>query len=130
MRLSTVLLIAAALAAGLAVGKFAASPGAAASWFAPRPAELHPDDPRRQTGDRRVAMLAAEWCGYCEKLRKDFELAQVRYRLIDIDTPEGERAMRAMGARGVPVTIVGQDVIHGYQPEQIRQRLAPLGYRL
>lgn len=135
MRVSTVLCVLAALAVGAAGAKFAMS-GGWSQWIASRspaqlaPADMAPDDPRRNTGDKRIVMLAAQWCGYCEKLRKDFELADVRYTLIDVDTEQGQRAMAAVGARGVPVTIVGQDIVYGYQPDQIKDKLAPLGYRL
>lgn len=129
MRLSTVLCVLAVLVVGTATAKFALS-GGWSSWLAQRPAQLAPDDPRLATGDKRVVMLAADWCGYCEKLRKDFELADVRYTLVDIDTEQGRRAMEAVGARGVPVTIVGQDVVYGYDIDAIKSRLEPLGYRL
>lgn len=92
--------------------------------------ELHPDDPRNATGDARIVMLAAEWCGYCRKQQKDFELANVRYRVLDIDTPEGDRAMQALGARGVPVTVIGQDVVQGYDTAALDRKLAPLGYHV
>ncbi|AWV07985.1 glutaredoxin domain-containing protein [Marilutibacter maris] len=92
-------------------------------------AALHPDDPRNATGDDRIVMLAAEWCGYCRKQQKAFELSEVRYRVIDIDTEAGQRAMRALRARGVPTTVVGQDVVYGYDTEGLQQKLEPLGYR-
>jgi glutaredoxin len=130
MRMSTVLCVGAALFVGVATYKFAQSGGWSQWQQADRPAQLAPDDPRLSTGDKRIVMLAAEWCGYCERLRKDFELADVRYTLIDVDTEQGQRAMDAVGARGVPVTIVGQDIVYGYQPDQIKDKLAPLGYRL
>ncbi len=93
------------------------------------PAALHPDDPRLATGDDRIVMMAAEWCGYCRKQQKAFELADVRYRVLDIDTPEGQRAMRALGARGVPTTVIGQDVVRGYDTDALQTKLEPLGYR-
>ncbi|MFP7722657.1 glutaredoxin family protein [Lysobacter sp. A3-1-A15] len=97
---------------------------------APPVPELKVDDPRHETGDRRIVMLAADWCGYCQKQRKDFELANVRYRVLDIDTPEGDRAMKALGARGVPVTVIGQDVVRGYDTAALDEHLQPLGYRV
>ncbi|MBB1088353.1 glutaredoxin family protein [Lysobacter sp. SG-8] len=94
------------------------------------PAPLHPDDPRNETGERRIVMLAAEWCGYCRKQQKAFELADVRYRVLDVDTEAGQRAMHALGARGVPTTVIGQDVIRGYDTQGLQDRLEPLGYRV
>ena len=92
--------------------------------------ELQPGDPRHDTGESRIVMLAADWCGYCRKQRKDFELANVRYRVLDIETPEGDRAMKALGARGVPVTVIGQDVVRGYDTAALDEYLQPLGYRV
>ncbi|WP_447730832.1 glutaredoxin family protein [Pseudoxanthomonas suwonensis] len=94
-----------------------------------RPADdLHPDDPRLATGEDGIVMLAAEWCGYCRRQQGDFERAGVRYRVLDIDQEEGDLAMRALRARGVPVTVIGQAVVHGYDTASLDQRLTPLGY--
>ena len=95
---------------------------------APSQEELSPDDPRRITGDTRIIMIAADWCGYCRKQQKDFEQAGVRYRVLDYDQAEGKRASQALGIRGVPITIIGQSVVAGYQPEELDAHLQPLGY--
>lgn len=76
------------------------------------------DDPRLHTGD---------WCGYCRTKRGDFERVNVRYRVLDVDTPEGDRAMRP---RGAPVTVVGRDVVRGHDTARLDQHLTPLGYRV
>ena len=107
----------------------------AAAWSAVslwqgREVTLHADDPRLLTGGQGIVMLAAEWCGYCRKQQKDFEMAGVRYRVLDVDTEEGSRAASALGTRGVPVTVVGQQVIQGYDTASLQQNLAPLGYRV
>ena len=98
------------------------------SWWQGREEVMHPDDPRLLTGDKGIIMLAAECCGYCRKQQKDFEMAGVRYRVLDVDTDEGSRAADALGTRSVPVTVVGQQVIHGYNTASLKQSLAPLGY--
>lgn len=105
-----------------------ASAGGIYAWHNASEDKLHPDDPRTGTGERGVVMLAAEWCGYCRKQQKDFELAEVRYRVLDVDTEEGRRAAIALGTRGVPVTVVGQRVIQGYDTAALQENLTPLGY--
>ena len=102
--------------------------GLYAWWSGSRVPELHPDDPRVLTGETGIIMLAAEWCGYCRKQRGDFERAGVRYRVLDVDDEDGDRAMRALGARGVPVTVIGQAVIRGYDTGALDEGLTPLGY--
>lgn len=104
--------------------------GGAYSWWSKRGSEpeLHVDDPRLKTGDAGIIMLAAEWCGYCRKQQKDFERAGVRYRVLDVDEEEGQRAASALGTRGVPVTVIGQNVIRGYDTTALDKELTPLGY--
>lgn len=88
------------------------------------------NDPRSSTGKDKVVMLAAEWCGYCRRQQADFARAGVRYTVLDVDTPAGDLAMQALAARGIPVTVIGQDVVRGYNPEALNKRLTPLGYRV
>jgi glutaredoxin len=95
---------------------------------APSQEDLSPEDPRRITGDTRIIMIAAEWCGYCRKQQKDFEQAGVRYRVLDYDQVEGKQASNALGTRGVPITVIGQNVVAGYRPDQLDAHLRPLGY--
>ena len=85
---------------------------------------------RALVGTEPVVLLSASWCGYCRKLRRDFDGARVAYRLLDVDTPEGARAMQALGARAVPVTVIGQHVVRGYDTDALNERLIPLGYRV
>src|SRR5690606_41547199 len=86
------------------------------------------DDRRPVNGGDGIVMLAADWCGYCQRQRADFERAGVRYRVLDVDREEGSQAMLALGTRGVPVTVIGQDVVRGYDTAALDQRLTPLGY--
>ena len=105
----------------------------AGGWMhlrAEAPQSLHPDDPRSATGKTGIVMLAAEWCGYCRRQQAEFAAGKVRYRVLDIDTPDGARAMRAIGARGVPVTVIGQNIVRGYDTPMLGKHLQPLGYRI
>lgn len=86
-------------------------------------------DPRTQTGRDGVVMLSAEWCGYCDALRSELKRIGVPYRELDIERDrEGELAFDALDARGVPVLVVGQDVIYGYDPAGARDLIAAAGH--
>lgn len=89
-----------------------------------------PNDPRLHTGDRGIVMLRADWCGYCRKQEAAFKQAQIDYQPLDVDTPAGQRAMRALGVRGIPATVIGQDVVRGFDKPRLREKLQPLGYQL
>lgn len=88
------------------------------------------NDPRHHTGDTGIVMIAADWCGYCRRLRQQLDAAKVPYRVLDVDTPAGKRALVATGARAVPVTLIGQYMVQGYDTAALDERLVPLGYRV
>lgn len=88
-------------------------------------------DPRLYTGDRTIVMLATSWCGYCKRLRAALDAAGVEYRVLDVeDGGEGEKAYHAVGGRGVPVTVIGQDVVHGYNAPRLTSLLRSLGHEV
>jgi glutaredoxin len=93
--------------------------------YATRNGSAH--DPRQQTGSDGIVMLSATWCGYCDALRRDLDAMGVAYSELDIDG-SGRAAFDAVNARGVPVLIVGQDVIYGYNPDRARELIASAGH--
>ena len=80
-----------------------------------------PEGLRILVGSERVVLLTTAWCGYCKKLRADLDAAGVSYREWDTERSEvGNQARSRLGGGGtVPVTLVGDDIIYGYQPERI-----------
>jgi glutaredoxin len=105
------------------------------SGATPAPAALAAGDPRLLTGADGIVMLAADWCGYCRRQQADFERAQVRYRVLDVEQEEGRLAAAALGREGVPITVIGQHVIDGYRifdyfSAALDAHLLPLGYRV
>lgn len=88
-------------------------------------------DDLHASGDaERIVMISAEWCGYCTRQIKDFKAAGVQFRVLDFDQPEGRRVHAALGGRGVPVTAIDDQVVHGYNRPLLKRRLAELGYEL
>ncbi len=86
----------------------------------------NPDDPRRYTGDHGVVVMSAHWCPWCRRLEAELTAGAVPHIVIDVDTAEGGRAWRSLG-RSVPITVIGQTVITGYDPSRINTRLAEAG---
>jgi mycoredoxin len=86
-------------------------------------------DPRRYTGDKAIVVLVAEWCGYCKRLRSALTAANVPHTILDIeDKGEGENAYFAISRGGVPVTVIGQEVVHGYNTQRLDTLLRAQGY--
>ena len=54
-------------------------------------------------------------CGYCRKARAYFKAHGIAFTDYDVETStEGQRDYRRMGARGVPVILVGDKRMVGF----------------
>lgn len=73
-----------------------------------------------------VLLYATEWCGYCKATRAFFDANGIRYTEHDIEKSSaalGEH--RRLGGNGVPLIVVGGDVVKGYNEGALRQLLGP-----
>ncbi len=83
---------------------------------------------RAEVGSAPVVLLSTAWCGYCRKLRGDLADWGVAYDELDVESSEsGRRAYAMVGGRGVPILLVGDEVVHGYAPQRTRQLIAAAG---
>lgn len=79
-----------------------------------------PAEVRSQLRGHKVVMLSASWCGYCKTLRKDLRAAKVPFKVLDIEeTGTGRKIAEELDVKSVPVTIVGDQMVHGYDPDRI-----------
>jgi glutaredoxin len=98
-------------------------------WTNKRETERH--DPRRNNPDNSVVLLSATWCGYCEQEKQGLLAANVPFRELDVETSEeGEDAYRAVGGHGIPVTVIGKDVVFGFDAERLNTLLRERGYQV
>lgn len=74
---------------------------------------------RAAIGDAPVVLLSTSTCGYCKKLRADLAAWGVDY--IDVESnDDGWRAYDLVNGRGVPILVIGDEVVHGYAPDRSR----------
>ena len=91
-----------------------AGPGAAAQ----------PDTDRFAQPD--VVLYATSWCGYCKAAREFFAANGIEYTELDIERDAAARqGHRELGGGGVPVIVVGDSVIHGFNQPALRHTLGP-----
>lgn len=78
-----------------------------------------------------VVIYTTKSCPYCRMLRTYLEKHQIPYTDHDIYTsPAGIMGFWTLRGRGVPVSTVGTDIIHGYDMKKIEKSLAKLGYQI
>ena len=67
--------------------------------------------------EQQVVMYSSSWCGYCRKARDYFNSHNVAFSEYDIETSEkGQQDYEQLGARGVPVILVGEQRLNGFTP--------------
>jgi len=77
----------------------------------------------------QIVLYTTAWCGYCERLREGLRASNVPYREYDVEkTLQGSLGMWALRGRGVPVSAIGPEVVHGYQVAKIERALRALGH--
>ena len=65
-----------------------------------------------------VVMYSASWCTVCRKASKYFRQKGIAFAEYDIERSEkGRREYNKLGARGVPVILVGDKRLNGFTEE-------------
>lgn len=91
---------------------------------------LNPVQIPASNNSQQVILYATSWCGYCKKTRALFKELNVHYVEFDIETSAEGKAQHAAlvardgGSGGVPVIVIGDTTVHGYDEQGIRALLA------
>ena len=89
--------------------------------------QKHRHDPRRQPADA-ITVLVTERCPFSRELESSLKEAGIPYRRVNVDKDVGgDWAFYAVNARGVPVTVVGSEVVHGLRTHLLRGTLQRAG---
>lgn len=73
-------------------------------------------------GPLQIIVYTTSWCGYCARLRNDLNQAEIPFEERDIEKSDAAReAYDKLGLRGVPITVIGDNVFRGYQPQNIKK---------
>ena len=73
------------------------------------------------SGQKSVVLYSAEWCGICKRARDYFEGRGIEFEEYDIDTDEkGRRDFAEMRGRGVPIILVGDQRMRGFNPTRFQ----------
>lgn len=70
--------------------------------------------------DKKVEVFVTAWCPYCTKLESFLKKNDVDYTRYDVEQDaDGGQIFNEIGGQGVPVTRVGSEVVHGYDPDGV-----------
>ena len=78
------------------------------------------------TEQPEVVLYATSWCGYCKMTREFFAANGIRYTEHDIEqSSTALQQHKKLGGNGVPLIVVGDQVVNGWNEQSLRQLLGP-----
>ena len=78
----------------------------------------------------RITLYSAPGCAHCRQARKYPQEQGLRFQEFDVQrNARAGKELQRMGARGVPVIMVGEQRIDGFQPRLIASALRRAGGR-
>jgi len=86
------------------------------------------DAPAAKAKDK-VRIYTAVWCGYCKKAKAHLAAKGVPYDEIDVEASErGRSEFMQLGGHGVPVILVGNQRMDGFNAAKLDAMLAAAGW--
>ena len=74
--------------------------------------------------NKQVQILVTDWCPYCKKLEAYLNDKKVRYTRFDVEKDKkGKQLYEQLGRGGVPIVMIGKDIIRGFNTVEIEQAL-------
>ncbi|HEY9197968.1 MAG TPA: glutaredoxin domain-containing protein [Gammaproteobacteria bacterium] len=88
-------------------------------------------DPLDANPAGKVVLYSAQWCGFCAQIRECFVTSRVPFEERDV-----ERSLRAsaewwaLKVPGVPATLIGKELIYGFQTRKLTEALDRSGIKV
>ena len=78
-----------------------------------------------------IVLYTTDWCPYCNSLRIHLNNNSIPFIEHDVEKSiSGVAGFWTLRGRGVPVSVIGPEVVYGYDIDTINQNLINLGYSL
>ena len=82
-------------------------------------------------GSNKVVIYTTSWCPYCNALRITLNNYNIPFTEHDTEKSlQGILGFWALRGRGVPVSVIGEQVIYGYDGQAITDALVSAGYEI
>ena len=85
---------------------------------------------RPDADSTRVVIYTTAWCPYCARLRATLAASAIPFRDYDVERSlQGQLGFWALRGRGVPVSVIGPEIVYGYDQPRLAAAFDKLGYR-
>jgi glutaredoxin len=86
------------------------------SYAGPAQVTRAPQQASARKASARVVMYTTPTCGFCRQAKAHFNYRRVAFEERDVErSPEFRREFDRLGGRGVPVILVGEQRMDGYE---------------
>lgn len=94
-------------------------------------ADLIKQNQAAANGRAVIHLYTATWCGYCQHLKESLDASGVPYLDHDVEnSSEGKQYSESHRFNGVPVTVIGQETVEGYDADRLESVLYRAGYKV
>ncbi len=77
----------------------------------------------------RVKLLTTSWCGYCRQARAYLNSRGIPFEDLDVEkSAQGQQEYRELRGRGVPIILVGDQRMNGYNQAKLDTMLRIAGH--
>jgi len=82
------------------------------------------EDSIQNKEQKKIILISRPHCGACTKAKQFLDLREVKYTQYDVKrSKKGKRLFKKHKGRGVPMIIIGKEIIHGFDPGAILNAL-------
>ena len=79
----------------------------------------------------KVVIYTTTWCPYCEALRGTLNSYQIPFTEYDTESSlHGFIGFFALGGTGVPIAVIGNQILYGYDGQEVTDALVQAGYEI
>lgn len=93
------------------------------SFEAMNPESLNRHTSASSVQSDNVSIYIAAWCPHCRKAKDYLDQLGVQYTVYDIETPTGQEMFEKLNAPGIPIILVGDYRMDGFNAVQLEKVL-------
>ena len=84
-----------------------------------------------QENSTKVIIYTTTWCPYCEALRNTLRGYDIPFTEYDTESSlHGFIGFFVLGGTGVPISVIGNEILYGYDGQEITDALVQAGYEI
>lgn len=72
---------------------------------------------------KRITLYTKNRCAHCDRAKQYLTQHNISFRLVNVQSPAGQKEFAKTGYRAVPVLKVGEQFVNGFSVKQLKTLL-------